>query len=135
VNRKAYIMLLMYLSWPVNLVHRVLNNRPEKVITPFMFEPEQLDIQWYIKDVLNIVSWLMIFWAIWLYITGNYRQDRDFKDVFTAYFIILAIDLPHYLLWFKRCEGVLYVELLIMMVSGGLFWWRHFKKGRKWKNS
>lgn len=135
MDRKAYIMLLMYLSWPVNLVHRYWNNRPEDIIYPFPLEPEKIDIQWYIRDMLNIISWLMIFWAVWLYINGNYKKDRDFRDVFRAYFIILMIDLPHYLLWFKRCEWVLYIELIIMVVSGGLMCWRHYKKDRKWKNS
>lgn len=135
MNRKAYIMLLMYLSWPVNLVHRYWNNRPIEMITPFMFEGQELSVQWYVSGLLNIISWLMIFWGIWLYITGSYRQDRDFRDVFGAYFIILMIDLPHYLLWFKRCEWVLYIELCIMMVSGGLFWWRHYKKGKQWKGN
>ena len=131
MNRKAYILILMYLGWPLNLVHRAWNNATIHFISPFPYERQELSVQWYVYGILSIVSWLSIFWGIWIYITGNYKGDRDFKTVLAAYFIILAIDLPHYLLWFRRCEGVLFIEGIIILGAAFLTTWRAYKKNIK----
>lgn len=118
----------MFSAWPVTLAHRVLNNRPIAMITPFPFSNQELSVHFHVWMILDIVSWLFIFWAIWLYITGNYRQDKDFKTIFAAHFFNLILDLPHYLLAYKQWEWVCALQGMVIVAAAICITYRSYKK-------
>lgn len=121
----------MYAAWPVNLVHRYWLCRPISYITPFAFDPTRVSVHEHVYNLFGLVSWLFIFWAIWLYITGNYRQDRDFKTIFAAHFINLIIDVPHYLLVYQQSELICFIQGMIVVAASIWTLRRYIKKTSK----
>jgi len=112
MRRKHYILILLFLWWPVNNLHRLWNNSPARRVECFLFTSAWEDIQWYIHDLCQTVSYALIFWGIWLY-TGI-KKDSDIVSVISSLLVIQIIDVVHYMGWHRRSEAILAVEGLIL---------------------
>lgn len=129
MNRKAYILTLLFASWLVANLHRALNNMPVKYIYPCPLDKQyEVSRHWYIHFVLKDTSYILIFLAVWLYITSNMKKDKDVMVSFGALFIVQASDLFHYLLWARHNEWVLLLQGAIIIAAAAVI---KFKKSSK----
>lgn len=129
MNRKAYILFLVFASWLVLNLHRVLNNMPVREIHPCPMDSDyEVTIHWYAHFVLKDVSYIMIFLAIWLYITSNLRKDKDVILAFWALFVVQVSDIFHYLLWARHNEWFLLFQGVIIVAAAVVI---KFKKASK----
>jgi len=115
MGRKGYILVFMILSWPVDNIHRLLNNSAVKMghWYPFNIEYEE-SLQWYMHDVGHCLSYLLIFISIWLYIQLPKRNDADINTLFTAMVINQVLDLVHYIGWHRHSVTMLTIEGLVL---------------------
>lgn len=118
MNRKAYILTLLYLSWGMYNVHRFWNNTEPVYVYPFPLDKDyEVTWHWYIYLLLKDLSYLLILLALWLYVSRGMRKDKEIMGVFGAVFVVQLIEIPHYLLWARHSEQVLFIEGLILVWS------------------
>lgn len=118
MTRKALTILLLFISWPVNNIHRLLNNHQEVWGYWYPFNPScKEELQWHIHSIFESVSYLCIFIALRLYTQTFKRKDRDIDDIFCSFLIIQVIDLFHYIGWHRRSEIILVLEGTIMLYA------------------
>lgn len=110
-NRLAEILL--FLSWPICLIHRIWNNDP---ITP---------VRWIIfdKSVCEDFRWVLVYNELWLSSTLVIAAILIMKTktlaiilLFRALLGIAIVDIINYWLWFRRKELMLTLEGLIMVI-------------------
>lgn len=128
MNRKAYILLLLFLSWPVNNFFRFFMSRPAVAFRPFIFCDEQVNFQWYLWHLGGSASYIMIFWALWLYINGNYKRERDVITAFGAIFINQVSDIIHYMGWQRHNETFIFLQGFVLIFAAGMILDRQLKK-------
>jgi hypothetical protein len=109
ISLKYYIL---FLSWPVVLVHRYWNNRPVQKLKLIPFEDIEQDIQWYIKDTGDLLSISLILLAFYL----SVKSIRE-KIVVGSFLLISIIDIIHYWLFYKRNEYFIILEFIIVIVA------------------
>lgn len=114
MRRKHYIVILLFLWWPINNIHRLWNNSPAKQVEWYWFTTAWEDIQWYIHDLCQTVSYAIIFWAICLYVKSSLKRDSDIVLIISGIAVIQSIDVIHYLGWHRRSEVVLTIEGLVL---------------------
>ncbi|ACU61371.1 hypothetical protein [Chitinophaga pinensis] len=118
MRRKHYILILLFLWWPINNLHRLWNSAPAQWVHWYLFNDAAEDIQWYVHDLAQTLSYALIFWAVWLKMTiTTRRSDADYEIMVTAIAIIQAIDIFHYIGWHRRSEVVLAIEGLILCAA------------------
>lgn len=119
MNRRGYMILLLFLSWVLYNMHRIWNNTQPVLTHPFPLDPGyEITWHWYIYMLLKDLSYLFILWALWLYITRNGKKDNTIIGVFNAVLFVQIIEIPHYLLWARHSEVVLFFEGCILIRSG-----------------
>lgn len=117
-KRDVVSIILLYLSWPVSLVHRFWNNQVPVNVDWFVLEVKKnghqfkQDIQWYIYDTGNILSSLFIVASFILIKTKNRTYALSLKIIL----LINFIDLIHYWLCFKQSEIVTWLESMLMVL-------------------
>jgi hypothetical protein len=119
-SRISLSIILLFLSWPVVLVHRFWNNRPVKVLDLILYEKVEQDIQWYIKDTGDLVSIALILAAFYVYATSI-----RMKIVAGSFLLISIIDIWHYWFWYKRNEYVVGLEFIIILTAGLLLMFKY----------
>jgi hypothetical protein len=119
VSRTNLSIILLFLSWPVVLVHRYWNHRPPLKLNLIAFEDVNQDIQWYIKDTGDLVSITLILASFYVYVAST------MKIVVGSFLLISIIDIWHYWLWYKRNPYVLWVEFGILIVAGLLMMFKY----------
>jgi hypothetical protein len=119
-NRTSLSIILLFLSWPVVLVHRFWNNRPVKVLDLILYEKVEQDIQWYIKDTGDLVSITLILAAFYVYVTSI-----RMKIVAGSFLLISIIDIWHYWFWYRRNEYVVGLEFIILIAAGVLLMFKY----------
>jgi hypothetical protein len=118
IGRKGYILILLFLSWPVDNLHRLLNDSTVRMNNWYPFNPKYVEsVQWYTHDVCHAVAYLLILIAIWLYVQMPQRRDRDINTAISALLVIQAIDVIHYIGWHRQCELILSIEGLILIYA------------------
>lgn len=118
MNRKAYIIVLLFLSWGIGNIHRIWNNTDPVYTNPFPFDRDYpVTWHWYIHTILKDVSVLSVLLALWLYVTGNFRRDKGISTIFGAIFVIQLTDLPHYILAARHSEVVLAIQGAILLYA------------------
>jgi hypothetical protein len=116
MNNKIIILILYFISWPVNSIHRLWNRSPPHLVYWYIANPKcGEDIQWYIHDIGQCISYILIFIATWLYIQRPGKRDSDINYVFGAILVNQCIDLVHYVGWHRRCEEILLLEGVILL--------------------
>lgn len=118
MSKKGAIILMLFVSWPVNNLHRLLNNTPVNFLHFYPFSPLSTeDIQWYVHDVFESISYILILLAIKLYIETLRNRIAEVDEIIKCFVIIQIIDLFHYLGWHRRSELILTIECLIFIYT------------------
>lgn len=128
MNRKAYILLLLFLSWPVNNFFMFFRGREDAIIRPFVFNSEQASWHWHLWHIGGSMSYIMILWAAWLYITGSYKKEKDVLTAFGAIFINQLSDIVHYIGWQRHNETFIFLQGFILIFAAGMILDRQLKK-------
>lgn len=116
MSRKGIIIILLGISWPVDNIHRLLNAHKEWPGHWYPFRSDYIeDLQWYIHDLCQAVSYLLIFIAIQLYISSLLRKDSDISLIFKSILIMQILDVIHYIGWHRTSELVLIIEGLFFL--------------------
>jgi hypothetical protein len=117
MNRKGLILLLLSFAWPITCLHVLWAGQTTEV---HWFLNDQWDfIQQYFYFLFDKISYVLIFWAIWLYINSNMRKDRDILLMFGALFVNQLIDLPHYIAIRQSSELVTCMQGIIILYAAG----------------
>ena len=127
---KRLILALLFLSYPLTLVHRVLNDDVE-IPMHFPFNKITTDLQWYILDLGSMFSILFVLIAFILYVFSNLRNDWHVKILILTISLVWLIDIVHYVLWFRQKEFVLLCEGIIVVIGTCIM---YLKNGAKNKN-
>lgn len=109
--RNHIAVVLLFLSWPVCVVHRIWNNSPERSVQWIVLDKTvNQDFRWYwVYNELWVSAALVL--AAFLVMT---RKTRAIRIVLYALLIVAMIDIVNYWLWFRRNEWALTVEGLVM---------------------
>ena len=111
-NRLAVVIL--FLSWPVEIIHRYWNNAPAKNVSWIIFDKTvNQDYRWYYCQFEMLLS--MSFTLASLLIIKN--KTRTFNIVLWASFLVSIIDIANYWLWFRRNEFLIFLEGWVMLSS------------------
>lgn len=124
LTRNDLSLLLLFLSWPVCLVHRLWNNKPPNKVNWFMIGDVKQDVQWYIYDTGNMLSVSLIILSLLLIRT----KTKNYQIALLAVFLISIIDIIHYWLFFKQNEWIVQLEGLIMLLAALLILIRKWKR-------
>lgn len=128
MTRKAYILLLLFAAWPVNNLYRFFMRIEAGKHRPFLFNEEVTGLQWYLWHTGGALCYIMIFWALWLYMTGNYKRERDIVTTFGAIFMVQCSDIIHYVGWQRHSPTVLFIQGFIIVFAGLILVDRHYMK-------
>lgn len=118
VRNGVVSLILLYLSWPVTIIHRFWNNSSPKKVNWFVvnvYKNDKLftqDIQWYFYDTGNMLAGIFIILSFILLKTKN----RTYTLTLIIILIINIIDLIHYWVCFKQDERVVWLESMLMVV-------------------
>jgi hypothetical protein len=123
-TRTDLSLLLLFLSWPVCLVHRFWNNKPPNKVSWFMTGEIKQDVQYYIYDTGNMLSTTFILLSFVLI----QKKTTNYNITLLAVFLISIIDIIHYWLCYKQNEWVVTLEGLIMLLAALLIL-RKWNKG------
>lgn len=117
-------ILLLFLTWPVCMIHRFWNSRPPCKLNLFVFRPDiSQDTQWYIADTGNLVASILVFTSLCILM----RKNLSVFAISLSLLTISVIDLIHYWLTFKQTEWVVFLEDCIM-VTTALFLYIRWKR-------
>jgi hypothetical protein len=135
MSKKSFILILLFSSWFLSNVHRAWNNLPVKKIHPALciFEPDyEVTIHWYAHFILKDISYILIFYSIWIYINSALRKDADVLLCFGAIFLVQCMELPHYLLAARHSEWVLLFQCLLIITVAVLIRTKKSSKVIEW---
>ena len=111
-NRVATILL--FLSWPVCVIHRIWNSEPLREVSWIRYDRSvSQDFRWY--WVYNEL-WLSALFVLVAF-TISKGKTMAMTILLRALMIMSVVDIVHYWLWFRRNEYVLTLEGLIMIAS------------------
>src|SRR6266540_1444621 len=113
LTRNDLSLLLLFLSWPVCLIHRFWNNKPPDKVNWFVTGEIKQDVQWYLADTGNMLSFSFILLSFIL----TRKKTTKFQIALLAVFLISLIDIVHYWVCFKQNEWILTLEGLIMLLA------------------
>lgn len=117
MTKKYIAYILLVISWPISLIHRIWTNHLPENKAWFVFEPKiSQDIQWYIADVGNMVATLLVLVAIYLYHSYLKIRYSDIPILLKCLIIMQIIDIVHYCLDFKQHDWVLYLQGLLLLI-------------------
>ena len=131
INLETISVIVLFLSWPICLVHRFWNNdKPNRVnwfLTDVRKANGQLftqDVQWYIFDTGNMLSTLFIVLSLLIVRI----KTTSYRITLSAIFAISIIDIIHYWLCYKQSELIVTMEGLIMFLAASLIFIRKWRK-------
>lgn len=134
MSKKGVILMLLIFSWPVNNLHRLLNNVDTPEIFWYPCNPSRHEnLQWYVHDVGQCISYLLIFIAIYLYVEYPKRKDPDINALFGGLLINQIIDLPHYMGWHRSSEMILLIQCAIIVYITLKIFIKHYRNGQTHK--
>lgn len=113
LTRNDLSLFLLFLSWPVCLVHRFWNNRPAHKVNWFMTGEIKQDVQWYVCDTGNMLSFTFILLSFILV----RKKTINYHIALLAVFLISIIDIIHYWVCYKQNESIVLMEGLIMLLA------------------
>lgn len=123
IKRDSIALIMLYLSWPVCLVHRFWNNAPPHKGSWFIipvYRPDgtllERDIQYYICDSGNMISNSLILFSILIL----KKKTTDYLIAVTTIALISIIDFYHYWLCYKQNEFIVTLEGLGMLLAASI---------------
>jgi heme/copper-type cytochrome/quinol oxidase subunit 4 len=116
ITKKDIVLLLMAFSWPMTCISMLWANSFQEV--HFFADPSIFDyLNWYTFNICNIVSYIFIFLAIWIYINSSLKKDKEVILIFGANLIVQLTDLIHYLLLRKTCKIITVIQAIIIIYA------------------
>lgn len=116
ITKKDIVLILMSLSWPVTCISMLWANSFQEVhyfADPYIFDY----FNWYIFNICNIISYILIFLAIWIYINSSLKKDKEVILIFGANLIVQLTDLIHYLMLRKTCRIITVIQATIIIYA------------------
>jgi len=112
--RNRIALVLLFLSWPVCVVHRIWNNDPERKVSWIVCDGSVFqDFRWYwVYNELWLSAFLVL--AAFLVMT---RKTYAIRITLWALSLVSLVDIVNYWLWFRRNEPALTLEGLIMLIA------------------
>ena len=110
--RNRIAILLLFLSWPVCVIHRYWNNAPLKAVQWIVFDKSvNQDFRWYFvyNELWLSAVFVLLAALIWT------RKTRTIRLLLWANLLISAIDIVNYWLFFRRNEIMLLGEGCVML--------------------
>lgn len=110
--RNNIALILLCLSWPVNIIHRYWNNSPEiKVSWIILDKGVSQDFRWYwvynelwVSSVFVLIAFMLC-----------KQRTKSINIIIWSLLIISGIDIVNYWLWFRRNELCLFAEGLVLL--------------------
>ena len=132
MTRKGYILILLFLSWIVGNIHRILNNYEPIEGYWFPLDPKyKCSWHWYVHTILKDISFTTILVAVWCYVRSNLKRDKSITWTIGTVLLVQITDLPHYLLWARHSEVVLAIQGGIMLYSAIKIWVNETGHGKR----
>lgn len=128
MNRRSYILLLLFLSWPVNNLYRFIQWPEVKLFRPFILNDEVVDPAWYGWHLGGAIGYTMIYWAVWLYMTGHYKKDAAILRLFGAIFIIQAMDIINYVCFQRHLFAFFLLQGSVLICAAAINLWKLRKR-------
>jgi len=132
--RAGVSLILLFLSWPVCLIHGYWNNKEPNRGHWFMTEVSNpdgtrftQDIQWYLYDTGNMISTTLIILS--LYIVK--QKTPSYRIALSAILLVSIIDILHYWVCYKQNHLIITLEGLIMIIASSLITFRKWNKESK----
>ncbi len=117
MNRKGFILILLAISWPITCLHMLWHGNSSMV--HWFLNAEWDYIQPYFYFLFDKISYILIFWAMWLYFNSNIRKDKDIRLILLALFVNQLIDLPHYLTLRQSSRLITCLQGFIILYATG----------------
>ena len=114
LTKKGIILILLSLSWPITCFFQLFEGNTKVY---WFLNGEFEWFQWYFYHCFNMISYIFIFIAIWLYINSSMKKDKDIHLMFNALIINQVIDLFHYLLFRRQNDIVIIVQGVIILYT------------------
>ncbi len=105
-KNNTYIVLYLVLAIVLEETHQLFSSFSKVKIYPFPFDDSKISVQWYVYDLSNCISAVLIAFA--LYSAFATRNMKDFALVYLGYRVL---ELFYFLLWDKQFG---YTELLLL---------------------
>lgn len=119
--RNTIALILLFLSWPVCLIHRYWNNAPIRSVSWILFDKTvNQDFRWYMVYSELMISALFVLLSFLIIKV----KTRKLQVVLWALFWVSIVDIANYVLFFRRNEIALTVEGLIMFI-GAILIFKH----------
>lgn len=133
-GRAGVSLILLFLSWPVCLIHRFWNNSKPQQADWFLMKvfnpdgtPYTQDIQWYLVDTGNMLSTTLIILSLVIV----REKTTSYRLALSVVLAISIIDIIHYWLCFKQLDLIVTMEGLLMLLAALLILLRKWKKVSK----
>lgn len=130
-NREGLSIFLLFLSWPVCLVHTFWNNSKVHAGHWFLSEVRKSngklftqDIQYYIMDTGNMVSTSLIILSLIII----EKKTLSYRLALSVIFTISLLDIFNYWLCYKQCALILAGEVVLMATAAALILLRKWKR-------
>ena len=115
--RNRIAAVLLWLTWPVCIIHRAWNNEPLTPVRWIIFDKSvEQDFRWYIVYSELWLSATLVIAAVLI----MKSKTRTIVLLLWALFCISIVDIVNYWLWFRRSELMLTLEGLIMVVFSAI---------------
>jgi len=112
--RNRIAVILIFLSWPVCVVHRIWNNVPLANVKWIVFDKTvNQDFRWY---CVYSELWISALFVLISFIITR-RKTRNLQIALWGVFWVSIVDIFNYWLFFRRNELMLTLEGLIMFVA------------------
>lgn len=106
IKREALIILYLVGAVMIEEAHQLFSGYPVERIRMFPFDHTKISIQWYVHDLSNCISAVLISLAVYTaFITRNMR------NIALAYLGYRVFELFYFVLWNKQLG---YVQLLLL---------------------
>lgn len=105
---KNHALIILYLVSAIVIeeAHQLFSDFLKVKINPFPFDNSKISVQWYVYDLSNCISAVLIGLAIYtVFVT------RNMKSIGLAYLGYRVLEFFYYLLWNKQFG---YTELLLL---------------------
>jgi|GEM_PF-5134141 len=112
--RNRIAIMLIFLSWPVCVIHRVWNKMPLTNAKWIVFDKTVIqDFRWY---YVYSELWISALFVLISFIITQ-RKTRNLQIALWGVFWVSIVDIVNYWLFFRRNELMLTLEGLIMFVA------------------
>ena len=124
MNKKIILPILMLLTLPLGELYRLFHVPEVRLRSWFLFSDLQQDIEWYVKDSSEGLTWL-IFIYVW-YIREQ-KRSKFWGNLILGFLIFRALDLCAY--WVNhRHAGLVYLFCyLSISIYAGISFFRNGK--------